>query len=298
MPHPNSSTAQLASAADFTTKCHYTLRLYTCTHKSFLPVPRITHVRTCPNYVPSNPTLSDHSPTYLLNASKHRCNNMASKPKEIHLSELCSKCRPYSLGVEKQLRDFETLVTEENVPKREEGEERHTSRSEMNSSIGWGVSSDEIERVVNAPTQTGTLTQSAPEPPFPPPLSLKIPESEPILEQPSDSSISTDTPGKRERWVGVCPSVENGEAASSLNLTKRGGGGLFSKIFKPRVSGKSEEVKTMERVKEDNIEEEGKGSGKGWVSVKDDPDWEALSAEEREEKTLWKDDGEWVNVKQ
>jgi hypothetical protein len=306
MPHPNKSATV---TPDFTNKCHYTLRIYTCTHKSFLPTPRITHVSPCLYYaVPATHFLSDLSPYYLLNESKRRCSNMASKPKEIHINEPCSKCRPHNLGVDKKLRAFEVMTPN--------GEQKGEVREEVFNSIyfadGEG-SAHEIERGLKALSLTETETPSVPklqlhpepEPEPEPALTAQdvneLPENEPILEQPSDSEISTDTHGKKESWVDICPSVANGEAAPGAKSSRKG---LLSRIFKPfgpfapdTIAEETvEEVKTEAESAADG-RKTGEGKGKGWVKVKDDLDWEVVN-DERKEGTLWKDEGKWINVNQ
>jgi hypothetical protein len=117
-----------------------------------------------------------------------------------------------------------------------------------------------------------------------------------MLEQPSDSTISADTEGKRERWVDVCPSVENEEAALSAESSKKS---IFSRIFSPFT--KIEEAFSSQTELEQNAGEDakvGENGGKGWISVNNDPDWEVVNDEERKEKKLWKDDGDWINIKQ
>jgi hypothetical protein len=217
---------------------------------------------------------------------------MASKPKTVYANELCSKCRPHPLGVLKKLKNFEVFVDDGEKGEKGQEEVRGAKRElNSNSSIDWGVSADEIEKALDPQNQTET--QTAPEPsPRPAP---KILENEPILDQPSDSAVSTDTEGKRERWVDVCPSAENGEVAPSVQLNKKN---IFSRIFKSLVTSEDPfpETKIEEDAGEDvRVGEE--GNSEGWVKVKEDPDWEVLSDEESKEK-LWKDVEDWINVKE
>lgn len=224
---------------------------------------------------------------------------MASKPKEVYLKEVCSKCRPYGLGVGKQLRDFEALVSEEEIPGKKEGKERQKASSKVDSSLGSGAKVDEKKEVFHPPALNAT---SAPERLLPAQPSIHIPEPKPSFEQPLDSIISTDTQERKDRWVDVCPTAENGKTTPSVSLTKKSSFGLLSKIFQPFLnakSPKSEEENTTQGIEEQNVEEENideEESDKGWEDVKDDPDWDVLSNEERKEKRLWKDDGEWVDV--
>lgn len=67
--------AFLAEKDDYSKKCHRILRHYNCGHHKWAP--KIVHVG-CP-----------HNPQ-----SKKRCDNMASKPKDLYPGEMCSKCRP------------------------------------------------------------------------------------------------------------------------------------------------------------------------------------------------------------
>jgi hypothetical protein len=62
---------------DFEIKCHFTSQILSCNHKEFLKKPRVVHVWPCP------------SP----NGTKRSCLNMATKPKEVLVEGLCSKCQ-------------------------------------------------------------------------------------------------------------------------------------------------------------------------------------------------------------
>jgi hypothetical protein len=217
---------------------------------------------------------------------------MASKPKEVHINELCSKCRPHNLGVDKKLRAFEVTAPGGD----QKGEVREDEVFNSTYFADREGSADEIERGLKALKLTEIETPSVPKP-QPQPESeqaltsqniSKLPENKPILEQPSDSEISTDIQGKKERWVGVCPSVANGEAAPGAILGKKG---LFSRIFKP-FGGIAPDIiteeKTVEEVKAKakgaaDGGKTGEGRSKGWVKVKDDPDWEVVSDEEGKE---------------
>jgi hypothetical protein len=306
MPHRNRSNQPgVNSTPDFTSKCHYTLRIYTCTHKSFSQSPRITHISPCLYGVSSSttasPILSQISPYEQLNASKKRCNNMASKPREIQINELCSKCRPHNLGAEKKLRDFERLVPDRG----DNGEVRGNEVLNSTTTEDWGGSFDEIERGLKALTLTETPAMPESEPALTSQNVSQIPAKEQILEQPSDSQVSDDTLGKKERWAVAGPSAPNGEAPLAVRVGKKG---LLSTILWP--FGNSEEASTPESITGGNIaegdkvgkesaENGGKTSGKGkWVKVRDDLDWEVVSDEERKEKKLWRDEAEWVNIGQ
>jgi hypothetical protein len=290
---PRSTSTQ---TPDFATKCHYTLRIYACTHKSFLPTPRITHVSPCLYAVPSStsPILNDLSAHQLLTASNKRCDNLASAPKELYLDEVCSKCQPHPRGTEKKLRNLETLTNTEQTA---------TTTEDLDGSA------DEIERGLQALTLNSTPSTS--QPATKPTLKLEteninnIAAIEPLIEQPTDSEVSTppDMQPKKERWVDVCPSVPNGVAPGASVANK----GLLSKIFSPfgRSDGVSTAEKTAEHrpVEEAKVEREnGVGVAKtgkkksAWIKVKEDPDWEVVTDEERKDKVSWKDEGEWVNV--
>jgi hypothetical protein len=301
MPHPNrSNQPSVNPTPDSTNKCHYTLRIYTCTHKSFSQSPRITHISSSTT---TSPTLSQISPYDRLIASKKRCNNMASKPREIQIKELCSKCRPLNLGAEKKLRNFERLVPDRG----NNGEVRENEVLNSTTTEDWGGSTDEIERSLMALALTETPAAPESEPASTSQNISQIPAKEPILEQPSDSQVSDDTLGKKERWAVAGTSAPNGEAPLAVKVGKNG---LLSRILWP--FGSSEEASTPESIADGHIAEEGKAGkesaenrgktgGKGkWVKVREDPDWDVVSDEEREreEKKLWRDEGEWVNLGQ
>lgn len=212
---------------------------------------------------------------------------MASKPKEIHINEMCSKCRPHTLGASKKVRAFETLAEE-----REE-----VSRKELLDSMtikDWDGSAQEIERGLKALTLSDSRPKAKPEPA----LHLttesvkKVEGCEPMIKQPTDEEIETpsDLQGKKQRWVDVCSSVTNGELAPSAKLSHRG---VFSRIFRP--FGRSEGAEVEITGNEKGVEN---ARSNAWVKVKDDPAWEIVSDEEGKEKKLWKDEGEWVNLHQ
>jgi hypothetical protein len=290
---PRSTSTQ---APNFANKCHYTLRIYVCTHKSFLPTPRITHVSPCLYAVPNStsPILNDLSAHQLLTASNKRCDNLASTPKELYFDEVCSKCRSRPRGTEKKKNNLETLTNPE--------------RTATTTEYLLG-SADEIERDLQALTLTST--PSASQPATKPTLKLEteninsIAAVEPLIEQPTDSEVSTppNMQPKKERWADVSPSVPNGVAPGARAANK----GLLSKIFSPfgRSDGGSAAEKTAEHrpVEEAKVEREnGVGvvkTGKkksAWIKVKEDPDWEVMTDEERKDNISWKDEGEWANV--
>lgn len=309
MPRSNrSNQSSVNSTSDFTNKCHYTLRIYTCTHKSFSQSPCITHISPClygvSSSITTSPTLSQISPYDRLIARKKRCNNMASKPREIQIKELCSKCRPLNLGAEKKLRDFERLVPDRG----DNGEVRGNEVLNSTTTEDWGGSTDEIERGLKALALMETPAAPESEPASTSQNISQIPAKEPILEQPSDSRVSDDTLGKKERWAVAGPSAPNGEAPLAVKVGKNG---LLSRILWP--FGSSEEASTPESITDGHIAEDGKAGkesaenrgktgGKGkWVKVREDPDWDVVSDEEskeREEKKLWRDEVEWVNLGQ
>jgi hypothetical protein len=313
MPHPDrSKQPSVKPTPEFTTKCHYILRIYACTHKSFSPSPRVTHISPCVYAIPSrtatSPILSQISPYDQLNACKKRCNNMVSKPREIHVNELCRKCCPHQLGAEKKLKQFEALVPDR-------GENEDVNVNEVMNPItteDWVESGDQIERRVKALTWTETKTPSGrkPQPQSEPAPTAQntsqIPEKDPTFEQISDSVISNDTLCKKERRVVARPSAPNGEAPLAA---KAGEKRFLSRIHSP--FSESELGSTSESMAEalaegvwigkESAENGGKASeernGK-WEKVRGDLDWEIVSDEESEEKESWREDGEWVNVNQ
>ena len=62
---------------DFTKKCHLTLKLHTCGHRTYTR-PRLTHLGVC-NLPPQSTT---------------RCTNMASKTRESPMNIPCARCKP------------------------------------------------------------------------------------------------------------------------------------------------------------------------------------------------------------
>ena len=231
---------------------------------------------------------------------------MAGKPKEVHVSELCSKCRPHTLGMDKKLPDFEVSANS----KEGRGELTGVNAFDSTSHQDGAGSTDEIERGLKTLTLSETETPSVPTSQPRPALTLttqnisKIPADEPVVEQPSGSEHSTDTQGRDERWVDVCHSVASGEGAPGAGSEKRG---LLSRIFRP--FGASSPDATAQDKTVEGLKVEGEGScndvkavegreGRGWVKVKDDPDWEVVSDEERKKLVkLSNDESECINVK-
>jgi len=129
-------------------------------------------------------------------------------------------------------------------------------------------------------------------------LKFEIPAPEPILEQPTDSTVDTDKSdiqGKSQRWVNVCPTSEKGKPAPSDAMSKPGRG-MLSRILKPFGSAKKAE--------DPNGDERREGDGEARATIpekvkensgSDDADWDEVSDEDKKEK-LWEDDGEWVNI--
>lgn len=171
-------------------------------------------------------------------------------------------------------------------------------------------SADEIERYLKTLTLSETETPSVPTSQPRPALRLttrnisEIPANEPVVEQPSGSEHSTDTQGRDERWVDVCPTVASKEGAPVAGSEKRG---LLSRIFRPFGASIPDNTALDKTVEGNKVEGEDSGNDvkevevrkdRGWIKVKDDPDWEVVSDEEwKEASEVVKDEGGCINVK-
>jgi hypothetical protein len=64
-------------ADDYTKKCHYTLKVYSCTHKKWELDPRISHKGHCTQTA----------------SNRNTCRNMAGSPLERKMGRICNECR-------------------------------------------------------------------------------------------------------------------------------------------------------------------------------------------------------------
>jgi hypothetical protein len=64
-------------ADDYTKKCHYTMKVYSCTHKKWELDPRISHKGHCTQTA----------------SNRNTCRNMAGSPLERKMGRICNECR-------------------------------------------------------------------------------------------------------------------------------------------------------------------------------------------------------------
>ncbi|KAE8452024.1 hypothetical protein EG329_002189 [Mollisiaceae sp. DMI_Dod_QoI] len=260
---------------DFVNKCHYTLQHYKCDHKTWLNKPRIHHV--WPYCLLSQHCFSgmDKADEQKFNHHKTRCTNMATKPMEVKMKEVCAKCRPFELGAvntKKDLREHERLVgaeeqaffgivsdegvsvemTEEkaaasNVEKSDRKDESSKSLDEKENK------EDDIDRDAEGNAQTK-------------PGEVKEQEQlwETVREWPAKENDSNDKTPK--------PPATRSIFGSFFNAFMHDG-----KEDKTKVDDDDEQIEI-------------------WTEVDEDPDWDKIDSKETKKRKLWKNSGEWVKV--
>ena len=235
---------------DYTKHCHYTIRHYTCGHRKW-PKPRVAHIG-CPE-----------SPT-----SKRRCDNMASRPKDVYTGEACSQCRP---AKSKQMCSdaFDTLIQKtwadaknrEHISKmahlaseallKSEGGERGLVKLDMRNLPTGKTSQEEKTNNDTASPQILNMRKSGEE---------QKPEN--FVNQIVGPSAQTSLEGQDANQPppkSLLSSVWN--------------------LMKPNNMITEAPTQNTEL--------------KGWSDVEEEVDWEAARDEDRQ---LWKDKGDWVHV--
>ena len=296
---PSTSSAAIPQP-DFSTQCHYTKLVYLCTHYTFTTKPFvINHVAPCPHHL----------------TNRGRCTNMASGPYEKAIGELCSECRPVSLGVQAHLRSFEVLGGGKKR-KREEGEDGEEK--------DWGVEGEEIKRDLKAledafrgldikdTINTGNaakdkrrkdgIEKSNEEQP-----KTETTELAPVAENTTSENKEPAAPETREPRP---PSAPASTTQNTHTTTKPSFLSSFIKIFSsssshssPSPSPTPENPTTPRTDPTTNASQPPNQSSsttepEPWISIPQDPDWETVTSEEKKEvdRKLWKDKGEWIKV--
>jgi hypothetical protein len=243
---------------------------------------------------------------------------MASVPYEKAVGEMCSECRPVSLGVQAHLRSFEVLGGGDGR-RGEEGGEGEGDKGERD----WGVEGEEIKKdlktleeafrgldikdtieagnaardkrkkVEDEGTKDAKLwkekgewvdVKTRQETLTPPPAEK---EEKPAIEIKPPAAKKEEQPA-----TGITPApttkTTDTETKSSF-LTS------LLKIFKPDSSHPSPPTTTTSSQSQTKPESE---NAEPWVSISQDPDWENVTQEEKKEvdRKLWKDKGEWIKV--
>jgi hypothetical protein len=238
---------------------------------------------------------------------------MASGPYEKAIGELCSECRPVSLGVQAHLRSFEVLGGGKKR-KREEGEDGEEK--------DWSVEGEEIKRDLKAledafrgldikdTINTGNAAKDKrrkdgiekrnEEQP-----KIETTEPAPVAENTTSENKEPAAPETRE------PSLPSAPASTTQNThttTKPSFLSSFIKIFSssnssPSPSPTPENPTTPRTDPATNASQPPNQSlsttePEPWISIPQDPDWETVTSEEKKEvdRKLWKDKGEWIKV--
>jgi hypothetical protein len=247
---------------------------------------------------------------------------MASVPYEKAVGEMCSECRPVSLGVQAHLRSFEVLVG---------GKEKKGEGVDGEGERDWGVEGEEIKKDlktleeafrgldikdtieagnaardkrkkdegmkdaegklwkekgewVDVKTRQETLVTE------PTPPSAAENEGPP----PTTVEIKGQAPVEKEEH----PATEKTPAPTTKTTdteTKHSFLTSLLKIFKPDSSHTSPSNTTTSSQSQNKSASE---NAEPWVSIPQDPDWEDVTQEEKKEvdRKLWKDKGEWIKV--
>lgn len=267
---------------DFTKKCHFTIQLYPCGHKTWLNKPRIRHIHPyCLLAYPADPLIPTKVKEQGGNkSSKTRCTNMASKPKEVHMTEICSSCEPFVFdwGGEKK----ETAVLQKDIGI--DGLEERLARmriSDVKNKDEIGKDAEGNSRIrpeqpkkdeqTKEMTNTSTLGK------------LEAEESSPVHEEiitRSTSSASSKNIRKEETVKEETESNAVGTAPQARTLF-----GSFVNMFKgtPDISG-------LDSLKDDEPIEI-------WTEIDEDPDWDKIDGKkETHEETESDDEGVWIDA--
>ncbi|KAG9234839.1 hypothetical protein BJ875DRAFT_460586 [Amylocarpus encephaloides] len=86
-PHPQ-PIQMPPTTLDFTSQCHFTVQVYSCTHKYWLKDPKITHVGCCP-----------------MKSHQSRCENMAKGTREVLVQGQCPRCSEATVPGERRSTD-------------------------------------------------------------------------------------------------------------------------------------------------------------------------------------------------
>ncbi|KAF8863704.1 hypothetical protein BDZ45DRAFT_722143 [Acephala macrosclerotiorum] len=285
---------------DFTKKCHYTLQLYTCAHKTWLNKPRIKHVWCASSFMCQLLPQASRSPFPSRqfnklqhsdkNSDKTRCTNMATKPKEIQMKEVCAKCRPVSLGVLKEVRKYERTVgweEEERVYRVGDECDRENKKDgevevEVKRQDEVKKGEDEYNKIVCESGKEVEIGKDA----------GGNAEAKPdeVLEEVHLWETVKEWPAKEaHERIDISNQVPVADPASPpaapQPLIARSIFGSFANLL--MANGKQEEPKP-----EDDDDE----PFEIWTKVDEDPDWDKIDAKDAKRGMLWKDSGDWVNV--
>lgn len=201
------------------------------------------------------------------------------------MREVCAKCRPVSLGVVKEVREYERVIGEEEeraafgvgvdlsrktdkALEVESGEDKNKGEDENNKLICESKKGVNIEIGQDAEgnammkpgevKEEGQMWQTVREWP-----ARETQESRDIVDQ-----VPAATP----------PTTPQTPMARSIF-------GSFANLF--TICGKQDQQQ---------LEEDGDEPFEIWTKVDEDPDWEKIDAKDAKQGMLWKESGDWVHV--
>ncbi|CZR66234.1 uncharacterized protein PAC_16135 [Phialocephala subalpina] len=219
---------------------------------------------------------------------------MATKPMEVRMKEVCTKCRPVSLGVKKEVREYERVVEWEEEKVYRVGDEG--GRDEKKGGVELDFESEgrepkveeekskgreEYNKIVFASLKEVEIGKDAEGNAVVKPKEVKefqeVQLWETVKEWPAPARV-------------VQGSVDIAQVAYHTSSVPqppiaRPIFGSFANLF--IASGKQEKGET---------EDEDDEPFEIWTVVDEDPDWDKIDTEDAKRGMLWKNSGDWVNV--
>jgi hypothetical protein len=240
---------------------------------------------------------------------------MASEPYEKAVGELCSECRPVSLGVQAHLRSFEVLGGEKKGKGEKEEEEDGAEKD-------WGVEGEEIKKDLKALEEAfkgldikdtiaaGNATKDKRRKDGIEKSNEERPKTETTEPAPATENTTSENkePAAAETREPGPPSAPASTIQNTHTTTKPSFLSSFIKIFSsahssPSPSSNPENPTTPRTDPSINASQSPNQSSsttepEPWISIPQDPDWETVTSEEKKEvdRKLWKDKGEWIKV--
>jgi hypothetical protein len=221
---------------------------------------------------------------------------MASVPYEKAVGELCSECRPVSLGLQPHLRSFEVLV---------KGKEGGDGEGEEEGERDWGVEGEKIKKDLKALEEafrgldiidTIDAGNTAKDKRRKDGVEKSTEEEQPTEQAPAAEKAEPPVKETTAATPAPIPAAETSDTTTKPSFLSS-----FMKIFSSSPSSPSPSpspsptpppTTTTASPQPSNTDPE------PWISVPQDPDWETVTSEEKKEvdRKLWKDKGEWIKV--
>lgn len=250
---------------DYTKKCHYTIRHHTCGHSTWTR-PRVLHVGC------------QHNPL-----TKKRCDNMASRPKDVYTNDLCHKCRPNAK--ERNSDPFDILL------RKAQDDERARERiSRMAHLTSTALGSVEEEKMMADRAKMARLY----------PVVAKPAEVERKVALKDNQKV----PVEKAKKVDVDDVEQKSETKNGKNAeipAKETSKAILSNKFPAEKSAsqpapkslltnvwniiKPSKVNTVQKTESDTTDD--------WSDSDEKVDWKFMRDEDNH---LWKDNDDWVHV--